>query len=65
MDLKDCLAFTFGLIGKLIQKGYQANVQAANQNKNGFYHKGKYYQRIFKAEVQNLPFVKFSLSCKL
>ena len=37
MDLKDCLAVTFGLIGEVVYKGCQGNVHAAKENKNGFY----------------------------
>ena len=47
MDLKDHLAVTFGLIGKIIPIGYQANVFATKESKNGFHHEGEYSWRIF------------------
>ena len=56
VDLKDHLAVTFGLIGKVIHKGRQANVFAAEETKNGFYYKGQYSQKIFQAKGQNLPY---------
>ena len=43
MDLKDCLAVKFGLIGKVVHKGYQANVLTTKESENGFYLAGQYY----------------------
>ena len=34
MDLKDHLANTFGLIGKVVHKGCKANVYATKENNN-------------------------------
>ena len=50
MDLKDCLAVTFGLIGKVVHKGCQANVFAAKENVIGFYQEGQYSPRVFQAQ---------------
>ena len=42
VDLKDHLECKFGLIGEIVHKGYQANVLATEETKNGFYHEGQY-----------------------
>ena len=42
MDLKDCLAVTFELIGKIVYKDSQANVFIAQENQNRFYNEGQY-----------------------
>ena len=47
VDLKDHLASKFGLIGEIIHKGYQANVLAAEEMRNGFYNGGQYSWRTF------------------
>lgn len=47
MDLKHHLAVTFGLIGEVIHKGYQANVLAAEDIKIGFYYEGEQSWRTF------------------
>ena len=45
VDLKDHLAVTFGLIGKVIHEGCQDSVLATKENKNGIYHEGQYSWR--------------------
>ena len=45
MDLKDHLAVTFGLIGKIILKDHQANVFAMKECKNGFDNECQYFWR--------------------
>ena len=47
VDLKDCLAVTFVLIGKVIHKDSHANILAVKENKNGFYLEGQYFRGIF------------------
>ena len=45
VDLKDHLAVTFGLIGKVIHEGCQDSVLATKENKNRIYHEGQYSWR--------------------
>ena len=50
MDLKDHLAVTFDFMGKIFNIGYQANMLATQESRNGFYHEGQYSQGIFQAK---------------
>ena len=38
MDLKDCLAVTFVLSGKIVYEGTKANALTVTKNKSQFYH---------------------------
>ena len=50
IDLKDCPAVTFHLIGGVVNKGPQANVLAVEEKNYGFYHEGQYSQRTLSAK---------------
>ena len=50
MDIEDCLAVTFCLVGKIIHKDSQANFLAAEEMMDVFYHEGQYSQRTFQAK---------------